>query len=94
MNPHPNSIGPTNEHPDYWRTDPPDELDDAMHCPCGGDARIAGSKKNESVRLLCSNARCGRAVPHEGGWTQTVEEWNDDIREETREPGVPEHFVD
>lgn len=76
-----------NVHPMYHKTPPPDALDDAVKCSCGGEAIWHRAKDGgDTEHLHCSNTRCGRIVAGEYREIEKcVERWNQEIAEESCE---------
>ena len=65
-----------------FAADPPDLLDDAYRCLCGGHA-VLKSAKSIDAHLECDNARCGRRTPFGLPYVETmIAWWNQDIRED------------
>lgn len=65
-------------HPQYHEISPPDELDDAKDCPCGGNCIAVKARDEADVnRLECS--RCGvkrMVVTDSRSMAEAVSLWN------------------
>jgi len=73
------------EDPRYWEPNPPDELDEAIPCTCGGEAILRPAVGRwDTAAIVCSRRpRCDRCIPYTMiPLSRAVELWNNDIRSE------------